>query len=63
MTEQPAPTGMILHCLSHANHTNGICKGLSDGPLCSTQMKLVLVAAEKTTMALSLASRLSADFA
>lgn len=49
MTEQPAPTGMILHCLSHANHTNGICKGLSDGRLCSTQMKLVLVAAEKTT--------------
>lgn len=45
VTEKPASTGMILHCASPANHTNGICKGLSDGPLCSTQMELVLVTA------------------
>ena len=63
MTEQPAPTGMILHYSSHAKHTNGICKGLSDGPLCCTQLELVLVAAPKPLLSLSLAGRLSADFA
>lgn len=55
VTEIPAPTGMVLHRLSHANHTTEYAKGLSDGPLCSTQMELVLVAVLKPPLFLSLA--------